>query len=191
MQVIYCTWFRSICQKLNGTVVTWCLIEGELDNTFLGKVTGWMRFLGVDDKVTLTLKGDFHRDIRGTKIRFKNKPERSEEEAKRYMKDFAREQTGHVGDMTAGLPPQDYISYPYLEWYGVENGRVMIELEPDQVEVMGTLRPYIDADPISRRMQAHHMTMFLAEISQAAQRSATAVGSKQTPRKDHQDQDVA
>jgi ABC-type sugar transport system ATPase subunit len=43
------------------------LIEGELDNTQLGKVTGWMRFAGMNGKVTFDLEGNFHRDIRGTR----------------------------------------------------------------------------------------------------------------------------
>ena len=46
------------------------LLEGELDNTQPGKVTGWMRFAGLKEKVTFDLKGDFHRDIRGAKIHF-------------------------------------------------------------------------------------------------------------------------
>ena len=48
------------------------LIEGELDNTVPGKVTGWIHFLGMDEPVKLELEGDFHRDIRGAKIRFHN-----------------------------------------------------------------------------------------------------------------------
>lgn len=48
------------------------LIEGELDNTILGKVTGWIRFVGMEETVGLDLKGDFHRDIRGAKIRLRN-----------------------------------------------------------------------------------------------------------------------
>jgi hypothetical protein len=47
------------------------LVEGELDNTHLGKVTGWMQFAGMKEKVTFDMKGDFHRDIRGAKIRFR------------------------------------------------------------------------------------------------------------------------
>ena len=41
------------------------LLEGELDNTTPGKVTGWMRFAGTKDRVTLDLEGDFHRINRG------------------------------------------------------------------------------------------------------------------------------
>ena len=46
------------------------LIEGELDNTALGNVTGWMTFAGLNEKVTFDLEGNFHRDIRGAKIHF-------------------------------------------------------------------------------------------------------------------------
>ena len=38
------------------------LIEGELDNTKPGKVTGWLRFAGLQGTVTVDLKGDFDRD---------------------------------------------------------------------------------------------------------------------------------
>jgi len=33
------------------------LIRGELDNTHLGKVTGWMEFTGMKEKVTFDLEG--------------------------------------------------------------------------------------------------------------------------------------
>jgi hypothetical protein len=29
-----------------------------------------------------------------------------------------------------------YVPYPYLEWFSVENGRVVLELEPSQVEIL-------------------------------------------------------
>ncbi len=47
-----------------------CLIAGELDNTIPGRVTGWIRFAGLAKAVRLNLTGDFHRDIRGAKLRF-------------------------------------------------------------------------------------------------------------------------
>ena len=47
------------------------LIEGELDNTQPGKVTGWMIFAGKKGKVVFDLDGAFHRDIRGAKIYLK------------------------------------------------------------------------------------------------------------------------
>jgi len=49
---------------------TTCLQEGELDNSCPNKVTGWMKFAGLKEKVTFELEGNFHRDIRGAKIYF-------------------------------------------------------------------------------------------------------------------------
>lgn len=88
------------------------LIEGELDNTVLGRVSGWMRFAGVKGKVTFDLAGDFHRDIRGTKIWFRGDPNLDITDAIACMEGFALHQTGRVGDMTAGLEPRDYVGYP-------------------------------------------------------------------------------
>jgi hypothetical protein len=44
----------------------------KLDNSVLGKVTGWLRFVGMKEVLKLDLAGDFHRDIRGTKVRLHN-----------------------------------------------------------------------------------------------------------------------
>jgi hypothetical protein len=90
------------------------LLEGELDNTTLGKVVGWMKFAGMTCKVTFDLAGNFHRDIRGAKIRFKGDGKKDDPEAPSYTKGFACHQSGKVGDMTAGLPPHDYtVGQPY------------------------------------------------------------------------------
>ena len=81
------------------------------------------------------------------------------------MEDFALQQTGKVGDITAGLPPADYVNYPYIEWYSDENGRVLIELEPAQVEVIGTPIPACESDPISRDQQKQNMAEFLGDVA--------------------------
>lgn len=88
------------------------LIDGELDNRTLGKVTGWMRFFrrGKNPlRVTFDLAGDFHEDIRGKVIRLKNPTpaDRHEVQLDRegtYMEGFAPVQRGTVGDITAGIP---------------------------------------------------------------------------------------
>jgi hypothetical protein len=144
------------------------LIEGELDNTNPGKVTGWMRFSGMDEKVILDLQGNFHRDIRGAKIHLTGDGQAGDKEASRYMAGFSPLQTGETGDITAGLPPQDYTKSPYIEWYGEANGRVVIELRRDQVKVIGRPIPACESDPISRDEQARKMAGFLAGLSQAA-----------------------
>lgn len=93
------------------------LIEGELDNSVPGKVTGWLKSVGLKEVVKLDLAGDFHRDIRGTKIRLRNPNPTQDGDRAKYLEGFSPIQTGDVGDMTAGLPPADYVTYPYLEWY--------------------------------------------------------------------------
>lgn len=137
-------------------------MEGELDNTKLGRVTGWMQFAGLNEKVVFDLEGNFHRDIRGAKIYFQGDAFENDppQDAQRYLKGFAIRQTGKVGDITAGLPPCDYVDYPYIEWYGNENGRVVLELEPIQVEVIGHPIPVCESDPINRKEQAENMAGF-------------------------------
>ena len=150
------------------------LLEGELDNTAPGKVTGWMQFAGLKEAVTFDLKGNFHRDIRGAKIRFTGNGCPNDPKAASYMQGMSAEQTGEVGDITAGLPPHDYVKYPYLEWYSEQNGRVVIELSPDQMEVIGRPIPACESDPISRKEQGMKMARFLGELSQAAAAPAIA-----------------
>jgi len=144
------------------------LIEGVLDNSTLNKVTGWMRFAGMKEKVIFDLEGNFHRDIRGAKIRFRGSAVNNNEEAEKYMEDFCQRQIGKVGDMTAGLPPEDYVSGQcYLEWYSNENGRVVIELEQKQVELLTMPISVRESEPISRKQQNQNMTEFLGKIAHA------------------------
>ena len=150
------------------------LINGELDNTNPGKITGWMRFKGLRGKVQFNLKGDFHRDIRGTKIRFSGEGEnRDIRNGQNYMRGFSRTQNGNAGDITAGIPTgqdtngeftYDYVNYPYIEWYA-DNGRCVIEIDHSQMEVIGKPIPAIESDPIDRTKQHKLMMNFLSEIS--------------------------
>ena len=140
------------------------LIEGELDNTVLGQVTGWLRFAGMDGTVHLELSGDFHRDIRGAKIRLSNPDPAGREESRARMEGFRAVQVGQAGDITAGRPPHDYVRHPYIEWYSEGNGRVVLELESDQVEVVGNPIPYLESEPVSREEQARLFTGFVAGL---------------------------
>lgn len=144
------------------------LVEGELDNTQPGRITGWMQFAGMKDKVLLDLEGNFHRDIRGAKIHFQgDAAEDVPVDAEVYMQGFSVHQTGRMGDITAGREPVDYVNYPYIEWYSHENGRVLIELEPVQVEVIGQPIPAEESDPISRKEQQENMAEFLCGVADA------------------------
>ena len=157
------------------------LIEGHLDNTVSGKVTGSMIFAGLKEKVMFDLEGNFHRDIRGAKISFTGdaNERQAEVDGSKYLEGFASSHTGKAGDITAGLPPHDYGTSPYIEIYSDENGRIVLELEPVQVEVVGTPIPAMESFPISRTEQAENMGEFLGEVASELgipQERAIAVG---------------
>ncbi|MFC1675928.1 DUF2958 domain-containing protein [Planctomycetota bacterium] len=141
-------------------------VEGALDNTEPGKVTGWMKFIGKEERIIFDLEGNFHRDIRGVKIKLTGDGlSEDHENAKSYMKGFSTLQKGKAGDMTAGKPPQDYVDYPYFEWYSEANGRCVIELDPQQVELLTQPIPACESDPTSRKDQAENMAQFLCETA--------------------------
>lgn len=152
------------------------LLEGELDNTQPGKVTGWMRFAGLKEQVTFDLEGNFHRDIRGAKIHLGGDSHNADPEASNYFDGFALHQSGNVGDITAGREPADYTDYPYIEWYSEQNGRVVLELEPEQVQIIGKPIPACESDPIPREQQAQNMAAFLGGLSRQVGAPAIAVG---------------
>ncbi len=142
------------------------LEAGELDNSNPGVVTGWIKFAGREEKITIELQGNFHRDIRGAKIRFIGDALEAVDldKARETLEGFAAHQTGIAGDITAGLAPMDYVDYPYIEWYSDRNGRVVMELDPNQVEVIGMPIPAIESDPISRKEQQQNMLNFLDKL---------------------------
>ena len=145
------------------------LIEGELDNRNPDKVTGWMKFAGMKEKIIFDLEGNFQRDIRGAKVRRCGDGELANaEEAEKYMEGFAQHQIGCVGDMTSGLPPYDYTkNEAYFEWYGAENGRVVIEIQQHEVELLSKPIPVCESDPISRVEQNQNMAKFLGGLAEA------------------------
>jgi len=157
------------------------LIEGTLDNTNPGKVTGWMQFVGLNEKMMFDLEGNFHRDIRGAKIHFTGDAyeDREDVDINDYSDGLALHQTGKAGDITAGLPPNDYGSTPYIEVFSDQNGRIVLELEPVQIEVIGTPIPAMESDPICRQEQRRNMAEFLGSVAQEMnipQENAICVG---------------
>jgi hypothetical protein len=125
-----------------------------------------MLFAGLPSKVTVDLSGDFHRDIRGAKIHFTGDGKSDDSEAQTYMEGFSTMQAGTAGDITAGKPPQDYVDYPYIELYGDLNGRIVLELEPSQVQVIGTPIPACESDPVLREERKAQMAEYLGQIAE-------------------------
>src|SRR5690606_22329265 len=59
---------------------------------------------------------DFHRDIRGTTIRFSNpSPTLDIDQAKSYLRSFDIHQTGQVGTSPQGFRLLTIVSYPYTD----------------------------------------------------------------------------
>ena len=156
-----------------------------MDNTTTGKVTGWMRVAGLSETVRFDLDGVFHRDIRGTRIRLSGCA-RDDEKATRYMASFSPVQTGKAGDITAGLPPVDYVAYPYVEVYSEQNGRIVVELQPEQLEILGTPLPADECEPISRRQQERNMAAYLAGLSRELSVPAIVVDGPQGAQSDRE-----
>ncbi|HML73181.1 MAG TPA: DUF2958 domain-containing protein [Anaerohalosphaeraceae bacterium] len=156
-------------------------IEGVLDNTIPNIVTGWMKFAGIKDKIIFDLEGNFHRDIRGARVRLRGEGESAnQEESTKYLEGFSLLQKGNVGDMTAGKEPADYVNYPYFEWYSEDNGRVVLEFEPEQVELLTQPIPACESDPVSRKEQAENMANFLGGLASGLnlpQSNAIAIGN--------------
>lgn len=115
------------------------LLEGELDNSKPGKVTGWLRFAGMKETVAVELEGDFDRDIRGRKLRLTGRYFGKPLEAEDEMEGFLERQTGTAGHITPGLAQGAYTPFPYIEWESDINGRVVLMLEAEQVTVVNTV----------------------------------------------------
>jgi hypothetical protein len=141
------------------------LIGGELNNTEPGRITGWLDLLGLEQRVELKLRGDFHRDIRGASLQIVRAPGDDRiDRAQAYFNGFSLSQHGTAGDITAGFEPIDYVDYPYVEWYSLENGRVVLELDPTEVRVCGVPLPWQKQMPISRESQINNVVRFLTGL---------------------------
>ena len=103
------------------------LIDGTLDNTRKGRVTGTLHFLGMDEPVDFNVEGDFKGELKGKRIRLHNPEprERNERLGKpgTYMEIFRPHQTGWSLEGVALREGQLHISY-----HSEQNKRVVMEL---------------------------------------------------------------
>jgi hypothetical protein len=112
------------------------LVDGEMDNTTPGRVTGTLRFVGAGEDVTLDLEGDFSGSLKGRRIRLENpdaaERNRSLDRPGSYMDGFDRRQEGKVGVIEAvGGGGTGLL---HASWYSA-NGRVVLELPAGAWEV--------------------------------------------------------
>jgi hypothetical protein len=139
--------------------ITDMVIEGELDNTIKGRVTGWLRLTGLDELVRLELRGNCRPDLAGWRFRIvRQEPVPAWADEVVELDGFATEQIGKVGDIMADQilrhfdcpveellariragepPPEDLRPALYLEWYSGANGRVVIQDTRLGVERLG------------------------------------------------------
>ena len=60
-------------------------------------------------------------------------------ERERSRHELAESHRKHIEKQELYYP---YVPYPYIEWYSVTNGRVVLELDPEQVEILSGVGPW-------------------------------------------------
>ena len=134
------------------------VVDGEIDNTRKGRVTGWVQFSKRPDRVVLELTGDCHPDLAGWKFRIKRlrpAPDWAEPSDATVLN---AKQVGEAGDITDAQrlkdsdcspqeliarirldepPPFKWRNALYLEWFSQANGRVVIQDTRLGVELIG------------------------------------------------------
>lgn len=134
-----------------------CVVNGEIDNTVRGRVTGRLWLLGREEPMILDLTGDAWPDLAGCRLTFVNTHPVPQPQ---YDEGLSMVQTGSVGDITASLklkkllvPEEEWMkaieerrfhevpwvlsSSLYLEWFSDRNGRVVIQTTDYKLEVSG------------------------------------------------------
>jgi hypothetical protein len=124
------------------------VVDGELDNTVKGRVTGWIRLSGRPEPLALDLEGDCHPDLAGWRFRIVRLDPVPTWAEPVDLSGIFTEQVGHTGDITADQvlrhydcpvgellariragepPPTQYRKALYLEWFSQRDGRVVIQ----------------------------------------------------------------
>ncbi len=134
------------------------VLDGELDNTTPGWTIGWIRLEGRDEPLRLKLAGNCHPDLAGWKFRIVRSSRCPDREGLPDYSRIATDQSGMIGDVTAGQmlqhyecstdeflrldeagqrPPTTISKALYLEWFSNRNGRVVIQSTRLAVERIG------------------------------------------------------
>lgn len=132
------------------------VMRGEIDNRVKGIVRGKIWVTGREQPVVLELKGNAWPDLAGCLLTFKNPIECIPHHGLDSLDPNQTNQTGQIGDLTASrkvrvpsLPMEEFLNWPkgkgqppshwanclYLEWFSVQNGRVVIESTDYELEI--------------------------------------------------------
>jgi hypothetical protein len=71
-------------------------------------------------------------------------------EREKRRQDYSERYRAHIAARDLYYP---YVDYPYLEWYS-DNGRVVLELDPSQLEVVNVVGPFKEKSPEELREDA-------------------------------------
>ncbi len=82
--------------------ITDLVVDGELDNTVKGRVTGWLRLAGRDEPVRLELRGNCRADLAGWRFRIVRLEPIPAWAEPVDLDGFATEQIGEAGDPGLG-----------------------------------------------------------------------------------------
>jgi len=141
------------------------VLLGEIDNTRVNSVTGWLLLAGRDDRLPLHLTGNCSPDLFGKHIRFEAR-QPSQDVEPVDIDDLANQQIGPTGIITAARkiqhfdedpgnvyirsklgepPPVSWKRSLYVEWFS-QNGRVVVELVDPIMEYVEVEAEDDDAD---------------------------------------------
>lgn len=162
------------------------VIRGEIDNRIRGIVRGKIWIHRRKEPLLLRLRGNACPDIAGCLLKFTN-PNKSI--AHNGLKTLSRFQSGQVGDITASRkvrefdipfedayrmlkrgkkPPEHIANSFYLEWYSIQNGRVVIESTGYELEISPPEWQMTSQENEARAKQsAEGMDWFMQKISEA------------------------
>lgn len=162
--------------------------RGEIDNREKGRVSGQLWLNGIEEPIILELTGNPYRDLAGQRLQFHNPAPKPMPE---HLRDFAREQTGVVGDITAARRvkildiPDDQLEHYYtnkipmpyhwgnclyLEWHSVRNGRVVIEATDYELKVEPEASWHMSEAEEAEQLEANGRAMvnFMEQMLEAA-----------------------
>ena len=177
------------------------VIRAEIDNRTRGCVTGHIWFAGRAAPVELALTGNCWRDLAGRRLEFTNpRPQPGD------LAGLATVQRGGVGDITASrkvkVPdisreqigayyaekkpwPWHWGNSLYLEWFGDDNGRIVIESADFALKVVG--EPAWEMTAAEEEQQRRINGETLAAMTDRLARAAAAAGGAEDPPPDEED----
>ncbi len=155
--------------------------HGEIDNRVKGRITGVLWLAGRPEAVRLDLSGNAWRDVAGCLLQFRNphcQPVSGDT--------IAPHQVGVCGDMTASrkvkIPmialselgehdlneaiPSRWTNVLYLEWFGSQNGRVVVDgLEFEITVSEPAWRLTAEEEDAQRMQKAEAMDQFMDRLA--------------------------